>query len=60
MVSEEVKAKMDDSAKESEKKLAEIAKKYPDAVVDLGHWFQENYLAAGYKRLSKLVIDLAK
>ena len=60
MTSEEVKAKMDDSAKEAEVSLAEIALKYPDAVVALGDWLQDNYLAAGYKRLAKLVIALAK
>lgn len=58
--SEAILAKMDESAKEAEKGLAKIAKQHPDAVVALGHWFQDNYQAAGYKRLARLVIDLAK
>jgi hypothetical protein len=59
-LSEEEKAKLDAAAEAAKKQLDEIAKKFPDACVALGRWFDENKGSAGYKRLARLVTDLAK
>lgn len=57
---EAVLAQMDEAAETAKGELETLAKKYPDAVVAVGQWFGENYKSAGYKRLAKLIIDLAK
>lgn len=49
--------KMDAAAKEAEKALKEVPK---EAVQAVGAWMKAHFTAAGYKRLSRLLVNAVK
>ena len=53
-LSEEEKAKLDAAADKAAEGLAPIVAKYPDAMQELGKWWDDN-IAAGHRRLGRLI-----
>jgi hypothetical protein len=48
---------MDKAANEAEKDLESIPN---ESLVAMGKWFRKWYLKAGYKRLGKILVNIAK
>lgn len=54
---EAIKAKMDEAAKAAEKELKKLDK---EAVKVVATWMKTHFTAAGYKRLSRLLVNSVK
>ena len=58
-MTEEDKAKMDAAAEVARGELAPIVAKHPDAVQEIGAWWQKHFGPAGHKRLGRIIANLA-
>ena len=60
MTNEEILKQMDAAAELARDELAKLVVKYPEAAGAFSEWMKINYSKAGYKRLAKQIIALAK
>ena len=57
MTDRELQQRMEDAANEAEQDLGNRSN---DVVQPMAQWFQKWYVKAGYKRLGKIMVNIAK
>jgi len=60
MVKDEIMEKMDEAADRAREELKALAVSNPEGVEAVAKWMLSNYLAAGWKRLGRMLADLGR